>query len=107
MRPIVLLAFSLHRAPPAAHPADGWFGADKVKHFFVSAFVQSVGYSGLQAAGLSRAPALAGATLVTAAAGVGREIHDGRTKGLFSRRDLVWDALGTGTATILLTHTQR
>ena len=31
------------------HAGDHWFGADKVKHFFMSAFVESVTYSALRA----------------------------------------------------------
>ena len=31
------------------HAGDHWFGADKFKHFFMSAFVESVTYSALRA----------------------------------------------------------
>ncbi|MDP9200995.1 MAG: VanZ family protein [Gemmatimonadota bacterium] len=85
---------------------DSWFGIDKIKHFFMSAFIESVSYSALQAAHVKRRPALAGAIGVSAAFGVAREIHDKRTPGKwFSYRDLTWDALGIGAGASLLTHT--
>ena len=49
---------------------DSWFGIDKIKHFFMSAFIESVSYSALQAAHVKRRPALAGAIGVSAAFGV-------------------------------------
>jgi putative lipoprotein len=87
---------------------DSWFGIDKVKHFFMSAFIESVSYSVLQAAHVKRRPALAGAIGVTAAFGVAREIHDKRKPGSrFSYRDLTWDALGTTAGAVMLTHTMK
>ena len=53
-----------------AAPRDGWFGADKLKHFFVAAFTQSVTYSALQASRVRHDRALAGAWAVTAAVSV-------------------------------------
>lgn len=89
----------------AVHP-DSWFGVDKIKHFFISAFIESLAYSGLQAAGAHRRPALSGAIGVTMAVGVAREIHDRRTPGnIFSVRDLTWDAVGAGASAVLLSHT--
>jgi uncharacterized protein YfiM (DUF2279 family) len=89
------------------HTADRWFSGDKLQHFFTSAFVQSMSYGTLRAAGVSHGPALAGATLTTAAVGVGKEVHDLHDRNEFSYRDLTWDALGTGAATILLVRTRR
>ena len=40
------------------HAGDHWFGADKVKHFFMSAFVESVTYSALRGANVRHDPAL-------------------------------------------------
>jgi len=90
-----------------AAPRDHWFGADKLKHFFVAAFTQSVAYSALQAARVRHDHALAGAWGVTAAVSVAKEIHDRRTTGLFSVRDLVWDAAGAGVATLLIDRSIR
>jgi putative lipoprotein len=100
---IVTLAFALQ----AIAPRDHWFGADKLKHFFVSAFTQSVAYSALQAAHVKHGPAMTGALAVTAVVSVGKEIHDRRVTGLFSARDLVWDAGGAGVAMVLLEHSVR
>lgn len=97
-------------ASPAADSVaarDGWFGADKLKHFFVAAFTQSVAYSALQATRVRHDQALAGAWAVTAVASVAKELHDRRTTGLFSVRDLVWDAAGAGAASIILTSARR
>ena len=112
----IAFAFSLQLAPgqpvaqvgaqPAA-PRDAWFGADKVKHFFVTAFIQSASYGGLRAVKLDHGPSLAGASVTSAVFSVGKEVRDRRLTGLFSKRDLVWDAAGAGTATIMLEHTRR
>lgn len=87
---------------------DSWFGIDKVKHFFMSAFINSVSYSALQALRVNHRSAMAGAIGITMAAGVGRELHDMRVPGnLFSVRDLTWDALGTTAGAALAAHTIR
>jgi uncharacterized protein YfiM (DUF2279 family) len=90
-----------------AAPRDAWFGADKLKHFFVAAFTQSVTYSVLQASHVRHDRALAGAWAVTAAVSVAKELHDKRTTGVFSVRDLVWDAAGAGLATVLIERSAR
>ena len=85
---------------------DSWFGIDKIKHFFMSAFIESVSYSVLQAANVKRRPALTTAIGVTAAIGIAREIHDKRTPGKwFSYQDLTWDALGIAGGAAILTRT--
>jgi len=87
---------------------DNWFGIDKIKHFFMSAFIESVSYSFLQAAHVQRRPAMAGAIGVSAAIGVARELHDRRTPGNhFSYRDLTWDGLGIAAGAVMLRHTIR
>ncbi|HUQ84486.1 MAG TPA: DUF2279 domain-containing protein [Gemmatimonadaceae bacterium] len=90
-----------------AAPPDHWFGADKLKHFFVAAFTQSVSYSALQAAHVKHGQAMTGALAVTAVVSVAKEFHDHRSYGLFSVRDLVWDAAGTGLAAVLVEHSIR
>ena len=104
MRALVLV-FSLHGVP--ARPADGWFGQDKLQHLFMSAFVQSASYGTLRGTGLPHGAALGGATATTAAVGIGKELRDRRVTGLFSKRDLVWDAAGAGAMTVLLAKTAR
>src|ERR1700731_3520435 len=87
---------------------DSWFAIDKVKHFFMSAFIESVSYSALQAAHANYRPALAGAIGITAAFGLGKEIHDYRNpKNHFSIKDLSWDAIGAGAGVVLSSHTIR
>ena len=96
------LLFSLVLAPPG----DAWFGRDKVKHFLVSAFTQSVAYSALQAAGSDRTPALVGATAVTLTVGVGKELVDRRSGGWASGRDIAWNLAGAGAASVVLVNTE-
>ena len=87
---------------------ESWFGSDKIKHFFLSAFVESVAFSFAQAAGANRRTALASGIGAAAVVGLGREIHDKRTPGKwFSYRDLAWDAAGIGSAALLLSHTTK
>lgn len=87
-------------------PRDRWVGADKVKHFVLSFFVQSLGYSATRATGAGHRSSLGLASVATALTGVGKEWHDRRTTG-FSARDLAWDAAGAGAATLLLRRTAR
>ncbi len=88
-------------------PRDTFLGPDKVKHFLMSAFIEDLGFGGLRTLGTSRGVAIGVASAVTVAAGVGREIHDGRTKGLFSFGDLTWDALGLAAGVLVISHSQR
>jgi putative lipoprotein len=102
----LLLVLSLNGFS-SARPDDGWLSADKVKHFLTSAFVQSLAYGSLRGVGVSHGAALAGATITTAAVGVGKELYDARTGGDPSVRDLAWDAAGAGAASLLLAHSAR
>src|SRR4051794_18341636 len=88
-------------------PPDHWWGSDKLKHFFMAAFTQSLTYSALQLAGVRHDQALASAWVVTAGVSVGKEVHDRKVKGLFSVRDLVWDAAGAGAATAVIYNAVR
>ncbi len=95
------------RTPVASAPKDSFLGLDKPKHFLLSFFAESGSFALVQAGGGRRRTAFVGASAVTAVFGIGREIHDRRTKGLFSLGDLAWDALGAGTAALMLRHTYR
>jgi len=86
-------------------PSDRWFSPDKFKHFFMAAFVQSVTYSALRATDLGHRSSLIGASTASVAISVGKEMSDARRTGLFSKRDLVWDAAGIGASTLLLERT--
>jgi uncharacterized protein YfiM (DUF2279 family) len=91
-----------------AGTGDSWFGTDKMKHFFLSAFVQSLSYSVIQVTtNGSRSSLLLSASATSAAVGIGKEFRDSRVKGEFSVRDLAWDAAGIGTATLMLAQTRR
>ena len=102
MRFTLLLVVALQ-----GRPADHWFSSDKIKHFFMAAFVQSVGYSALRATQLGHRSSLVGASAGSVVVSVGKELSDARRTGLFSTRDLVWDVAGIGASTLLLEHTAR
>ncbi|MEJ7810083.1 MAG: hypothetical protein WKG32_06635 [Gemmatimonadaceae bacterium] len=101
----IAVIVALHVPPRAAPSPDRWFGMDKVKHFFVSAFIQSVTYSTLRGARASYGVSMAGASLATATFAVGKEVSDLRRRGQFSVRDLAWDAAGAAGASALLART--
>jgi len=90
---------------PAGRAGGPWFTPDRVKHFFMSFFVQSASYSVARGVGLGREVALVPATAATAAVGLSKELWDRRRGTGFDRRDLVWDALGAGAASALLLRT--
>lgn len=87
-----LLALALLARPPA--PPDHWFGADKLKHFLLSAMVETLVSSAAREAGLSSRSAHVVAATTTAGVGLGRELHDVRVGKGLSVRDLTWDAAG-------------
>lgn len=102
----LLLLLAAPGAAGAQRPGDRVFGADKVKHFALAFFVQSVGYSVTRVTGAGHGSSLGVASGLTAAVSVAKEWRDRRTTG-FSARDLVWDAAGAGAATLLLRRTAR
>lgn len=85
---------------------DRWFGPDKIKHFFLTAFAQSFVYASARAAGVERDDALRASIAAAAVGGVAREIYDARVKGRFSVPDLVFDAGGVLAATAMLRETK-
>ena len=102
----LILVFSLHFGRTSAG-SDPWFAPDKAKHFFVAAFVQSASFSGLRFTGMSRVASMAGATAVSSAVSIGKELYDLRYGGDPSFRDLAWDGAGIVAASALLRHTTR
>jgi uracil-DNA glycosylase len=95
------------RVASAQIPADHWIGADKVKHFFTTALIQSLAYSVIQVTTQAhRSSLLFSASVASAAAGIGKEMYDRRSYGHFSVRDLAWDAAGAGTASLMLARTR-
>lgn len=108
MRQILGLSLALNFFfAQAAVTRDSWFGTDKVKHFFLSAFATSVSYSALQAAGANRRTAMTGAIGASIGLAISRELYNLRTTKLFSVRDLTWGAIGTGVAATMLSRTVR
>ncbi len=101
MKPAIVASFVLAsvvsalpvRADP---PADPFFGADKAKHFTVSAALALSGY-GLSAIVFDdrKHRAVLGATLALGA-GYSKEVLDAVGFGTPSWKDFVWDVIGTG-----------
>lgn len=102
------LLLILRLSGPGDHPGgDSWFGVDKVKHFFMGAFVQSVGYSVTRLTGASHNTSLVAASAITAGVSVGKEVWDSYSGGSASLKDLTWDAAGAGASTLLLRRSIR
>ena len=99
----VVLAFALS----LNQPADGPIGADKLKHFFLSAFVQSASYSALRLSGVEHDAALWGASGVTVGVGIAKEVNDARRGGRFDIGDLAWDFAGGAAAGVVLAQSRR
>lgn len=105
MLPLVI-AFSFH-LPASGQSTDPWFAPDKVKHFFMSTFVQSGSYGALRTTGIRSGPALVGASATTLAVGIGKEIWDRHSHGDVSGKDVAWDVAGGVAAGIVLSRTTR
>lgn len=108
--PLLALGTALALAisnPARAQSADAWFAPDKVKHFFLSAFVQSVTYGLARATDQAHQSSMLWASGASLAFGLGKEARDARERGKFSPRDLVWDAAGAGVASLALRRTRR
>lgn len=105
MRGLALL-MTLHLGGGAKGP-DPWLSPDKAKHFFTSVFVESVSFSVLRAANVSRSASLNGAMVFTFGVGVGREVYDHFHPGTPSLKDLAWDAAGIAAAAVALHQTAR
>lgn len=87
-------------------PPGGWFGADKVKHFLVSALVHSTAFSIARSAGVHRNGAQVAGALSAATVGVWKELHDRRAGKPFSVPDLLWDGVGAASAAALLNRSR-
>jgi uncharacterized protein YfiM (DUF2279 family) len=84
---------------------DPWLGEDKLRHFSMSFAATAFAYAGARTAveaGNARLAAGAAAT----AAGVAKEIHDARTGGWFSLRDLTWNLAGVALGLALVHQTR-
>jgi len=97
----------VNASPPLQRPApDAWVGADKVKHFLMSAFIQSAAFSVGRLAKMSRSNAQVMGGVSSVAFGVGKELLDRRRSKQFSVKDLAWDGAGALTAASLLNGTR-
>jgi uncharacterized protein YfiM (DUF2279 family) len=84
-----------------------WFGADKLKHFLMSALIQSTTYSTARAVGVGDSPSRIVGGAAVAGVSLWKEVHDRRTSKPFSVEDLTWDAAGAVAADALLGHTRK
>ncbi|HYC51742.1 MAG TPA: hypothetical protein VEB19_11585 [Gemmatimonadaceae bacterium] len=80
--------------------------ADKVKHFFLSAFIHTTVFSAARGVGLEKPSSQIAAAAATMTIGVLKEVRDRRIGGAFSKADLGWDAFGSLTAAALLNGTR-
>jgi uncharacterized protein YfiM (DUF2279 family) len=104
---ILLVAFSFGSARGDAGRAFPRVEADKVKHFAMGTFTQSVGYGTVRVLGGTSGAALAGATVGSAAAAVLKERRDKRAGDSVSRADIVWTMAGAATVSPLLAQVRR
>ena len=88
-----------------AGKTDAWFSTDKFMHFGVSAAIPGLTYYAYvyrleqdQTQGKIISISLTGLI------GLGKEIYDKKTKGHFSWKDLVWDALGLTAGYFIFIH---
>lgn len=95
------------RGGAGAGAADPWIGTDKVKHFVLAGFAESVAFAAARTAGAARRPALAVGAAVGLAVSVGKELADRGGRGQPSVRDLAWDAAGIAAYAVLLARTPR
>lgn len=79
---------------PSPQLADRWFAEDKMRHLAMAFATTSFGHAGARALGADANTATAIGAAATVVASIGKEIFDRRAGGLFSYRDLVWDAAG-------------
>ena len=99
---ILLLTFSLQTlgAP------DRWFSADKAQHFFMGTFVQSASFGMLQAAKVGKTQSMAGASAVSLAVVMGKELRDRNGRGTVSVKDAAWGLAGAAAISPALARTK-
>lgn len=95
------MADSLLPAPKQS-ARDPWFGRDKLLHFTASMLIQSTAHSVFRSRGADFYQASVGAGIVTATAGIGKELWDLQGHGDASFRDLAWDAIGGASGAVLM-----
>jgi uncharacterized protein YfiM (DUF2279 family) len=98
----LLVTMILATAPDPESSRDRWFAEDKLRHFVTSFVVTSVSASSARAAGLDRRRGIVAGAGTGVLVGLLKEVHDTRSGGIFSTRDLLWDLGGVGGAVLLL-----
>jgi uncharacterized protein YfiM (DUF2279 family) len=104
---ILLVAFSFGSARGDAGRVAPRVEPDKVKHFAMGAFTQSVGYGTVRLLGGTNGAAVAGATIGSATAAVLKERRDRHRGDSVSRADIVWTMAGAATVSPLLAQVRR
>jgi uncharacterized protein YfiM (DUF2279 family) len=99
---ILLLALSFQ----SVTAPDRWFSADKVQHFFIGTFIQSASFGVLRAAKVDKNAALIGASALSAAAAVGKEMRDRGGRGDVSAKDVGWTLTGAAAISPVLARTK-
>ncbi len=97
---------ALLAATVAAPPGGSWFGADKLKHFLMSALVHSAAFSIARSAGVQRSSAQAAGAAGAVTVGIWKELRDRRVGRPFSVADLIWDGAGAASAAALLNRSR-
>jgi uncharacterized protein YfiM (DUF2279 family) len=101
------LVLALWGGPHPRSVDDPWFGRDKFLHVAASALIQGAAHAALRANGRDYGQASNGAAVLTAVAGIGKELWD-RSRGRdASFRDLTWDAVGGVSAAVAIRQVDR
>jgi len=90
----------------SASPPDRWLSADKVQDVFIGTFVQSGSFGVLRAAKVDKTPALIGASALSAAAAIGKELRDRGGRGDVSAKDVGWTLTGAAAISPVLARTR-
>jgi uncharacterized protein YfiM (DUF2279 family) len=84
---------------------DRWFSGDKFMHFGVSAAIPGLTYYAyVYRLEQDETQGKIISVSLTGLIGLGKEIYDKKTKGHFSWKDLVWDALGLTAGYFIFVH---
>ena len=97
---LLILSFQSVSSP------DRWFSADKAQHFFIGTFVQSASFGVLRAANVDKTPGLIGASALSAAAALGKELRDRGGRGDASAKDVGWTLTGAAAISPVLARTR-
>ena len=101
---MIALALALQAAAVAPQqPADRWFAEDKAHHFLMSTAVVAFAGGGARTMMAADNAVIAG-VVASVTAGLWKEWKDQREGKPFSKRDLVWDALGIALGVVIVSR---